>query len=190
MTYQIARRHVGETISVEVYRDGEVRSFDVPMKPPSFLVAEDSYDVKPTYYLYGGLLFVPLSRDLLMTWGSEWWQEAPSEIVSIYENEYRSASRSEVVVLQKVLADRINQGYHDMESLIIDRVQGRRIRNLKDLIRIVESSTSEFVRFQSQDGHVIVLERDRVEKRTRSILRRYGVPSDRSVNLQDKENDR
>ncbi len=129
---------------------------------------------------------MPLSRDLLMTWGSEWWQEAPSEIVSIYENEIRSASRSEVVVLQKVLADRENQGYHDIEMLVIDRVQGRNIRDLKALIRIVESATDEFVRFQGSDGRMIVLERDRVEKRNRGILRRYGVPIDRSANLQDE----
>jgi hypothetical protein len=186
LAHQVAKRHVGETMPVQVHRDGEVQNFELPLKPPRFLVAEDSYDVKPTYYLYGGLLFVPLSRDLLMTWGSEWWQEAPSEIVSIYENEIRSSSRSEVVVLQKVLADRVNQGYHDIEMLVIDRVQGRIIRDLKALIRNVESATDEFVHFQGSDGQMIVLERDRVEKRNRSILRRYGVPFDRSANLQDK----
>jgi S1-C subfamily serine protease len=187
LAHQVSQRHVGEMMPVEVYRDGEVQSFELPMKPPKFLVAEDSYDVKPTYYLYGGLLLVPLSRDLLMTWGSEWWHEAPSEIVAIYENDIRSASRSEVVVLQKVLADRVNQGYHDFESLIIDRVQGRKIRNLKDLIRIVESSTDEFLSFQCQDDDMIVLDRVNVEKRSRGILRRYGVPFDRSKNLQNKE---
>jgi len=186
LSYQVARRHVGETMPVKVYRDGEMLSFELPMKPPCFLVAEDSYDVKPTYYIYGGLLFVPLSRDLLMTWGSEWWQEAPSEIVSTYENGIRSASRSEVVVLQKVLADRVNQGYHDFEALIIDRVQGRKIRDLKELIRIVESAADEFVRFQGHDGRMIVLERDRIKKRNRSIMRRFGVPFDRSDNLQKK----
>jgi S1-C subfamily serine protease len=186
LSYQVARRHVGETMPVKVYRDRTVLSLELPMKPPRFLVAEDSYDVKPTYYLYGGLLFVPLSRDLLMTWGSEWWQEAPSEIVSIYENGIRIASRSEVVVLQKVLADRVNQGYHDLEALIIDRVQGRKIRDLKELIRIVESVTDEFVCFQGHDGRMIVLERERVKKRNPSVMRRFGVPSDRSENLQEK----
>ena len=89
-------------------------------------------------------------------------------------------------MLQKVLADRINQGYHEFEALIIDRVQGRKIRDLKELIRIVESATDEFVRFQGHDGLMIVLERDRVEKRNRSIMRRFGVPFDRSENLQKK----
>ena len=171
---------------VKVFRDGAVRNFELPMKSPRFLVAEDRYDVKPTYYLYGGLLFVPLSRDFLLTWGSEWWQEAPPEIVSIYENEIRSASRSEIVVLQKVLADRVNQGYHDFEALIIDRVQGQKIRHLKELIRIVESATEEFIRFHGNDGRMIVLERQLAEKRNRGILRRYGVPVDRSEDLQKK----
>jgi S1-C subfamily serine protease len=186
LAYQVARRHVGETMPVKIYRNGEVLSLDILMKPPRFLVAEASYDVKPTYYLYGGLLFVPLSRDLLLTWGSEWWQEAPPEIVALYENDIRTASRSEVVVLQKVLADRVNQGYHDFEAVIIEQVQGRRIRNLKELVRIVESSKDEFIRFQSHDGDMIVLERERVKKRNRKILRRYGVPFDRSVDLQKK----
>ena len=139
----------------------------------------------PNTNLYGGLLFVPLSRNLLMTWGDEWWQEAPSELVSIYENEIRSASRSEVVVLQKVLADRVNQGYHDLEALVIDEVQGHKIQDLRELIRIVDSTTDDFVRFESEDGCVIVLERDRVEKRTQKILRRYGVRSDRSGDLRN-----
>ncbi|MBT8078222.1 MAG: trypsin-like peptidase domain-containing protein [Gammaproteobacteria bacterium] len=187
MSCQVTRRHVGDVIPVEVYRDGGTHELQIPMKPPNFLVAEDCYDIKPTYYMYGGLLFVPLSRDLLMTWGSEWWQEAPSELVSIYENEVRSASRSEVVVLQKVLADRINQGYHDFEAVIIEKVQGTRIRNLKHLIRLIESATGEFLHFEAHDGDIIVLERAQVAKRSRSIMRRYGVLRDRSDNLQERK---
>jgi S1-C subfamily serine protease len=186
MAHQVAKRHVGETMPVKVYRDGKEHNFKILLNPPRFLVAEDAYDVKPTYYLYGGLLFVPLSRDLLKTWGSEWWQDAPPEIISIYENEICTTTRSEVVVLQKVLADRVNQGYHDVEMLVVDRVQGRNIRHLKDLIRIVESAEDEFLRFQGSDGQIIVLEREQVEKRNRSILRRYGVPFDRSENLRKK----
>jgi S1-C subfamily serine protease len=182
-THQIATRHVGETMRVKVWRDGVLRRLEIPLKPPHYLVPEDRYDVKPTYYLYGGLLFVPLSRDFLTTWGSEWWQEAPSELVSIYENEIRTTSRREVVVLQKVLADRVNQGYHNDEALAIDRVEGRKIRDLKELIRTVESATGEFIEFQAHDDSMIVLDREQVAKSNRRIMRRYGVASDRSEDL-------
>jgi hypothetical protein len=182
-SHQVSRRHVGETMRVKVWRDGSQQRFEIPLKPPRYLVPEDRYDVKPTYYLYGGLLFVPLSRDFMTTWGSEWWQEAPSELVAIYENEIRSPARSEIVVLQKVLADPINQGYHGFEALAIDRVEGRRVRHLRELIRIVESATGQFIDFRSRDGSIIVLERDLVKKRNDGILKRYGVPFDRSEDL-------
>jgi len=86
-------------------------------------------------------------------------------------------------LLQKVLADRVNQGYHEFEALIIDRVQGRKIRHLKQLIQIIESATDEFAHFRDHDGSMIVLDRDLVEKRNRSILRRYGATLDRSEDL-------
>lgn len=188
MAHQVAKRHVGDTMSVKVNRKGKERSFKIELKPPRYLVAEDAYDVKPTYYLYGGLLFAPLTRDLLKTWGPEWWQDAPPEIIAIYENEICTSSRSEVVLLQKVLADRVNQGYHDIEMLIIDRVQGKNIRHLRDLIRYADSAKGKFVRFQSPDGQIIVLEREQVQKSSNRILRRYGVPFDRSENLRKKIN--
>jgi len=182
-THQIALHHVGETMRVKVWRQGAMHRFEIPMKPPRYLVPEDRYDIKPTYYLYGGLLFVPLSRDFLTTWGSEWWQDAPSELVSTYENEIRSPARTEVVVLQKVLADRVNQGYHGFEALAITRVEGRKIRHLNELIRIVEAATGEFIHFQSHDDSVVVLDREQVEKGNRRIMRRYGVAYDRSEDL-------
>jgi S1-C subfamily serine protease len=172
-THQIAMHHVGETMRVKVWREGAMRRFDIPLKRPRFLVAEDSYDIKPTYYLYGGLLFVPLSRDFLTTWGPDWWLEAPSELVSIYQHEICSPARTH----------RVNQGYHGFEALAIERVQGRKIRDLRELIRIVESATDDFIRFQGHEGSVIVLDRDLVDQGNRRVMRRYGVAFDRSEDL-------
>jgi len=182
-SHLVAQRHVGEAIEVEYWRDGAMHHCNLTLKPPQYLVPEDSYDVKPTYFLYAGLLIVPLSREYFKTWGSEWWTKAPAYLTALYEREVRTAARSQVVVLQKVMADRVNQGYHDHESLVISRVQGRKIRNLKDLIRIVESENGEFMRFDLGDGSTIVLDRDQAKKRSDGILRRFGIPSDRSEDL-------
>ena len=66
---------------------------------------------------------------------------------------------------------------------MISRVQGRKIRHLKDLIRTVESGNGEFVRFDLGDGRTIVLDRDQAKKRSDGILRRFGIPHDRSEDL-------
>jgi hypothetical protein len=182
-SHLVAQRHVGETMEMVYFRDGAMHHCNVNLKPPQYLIPEDSYDVKPTYFLYAGLLLVPLSREYFKTWGSEWWTKAPACLTALYEGEIRTASRSQVVVLQKVMADRVNQGYHDHESLVISRVQGRKIRHLKDLIRIVESGNEEFVRFDLGDGSTIVLDRAQAKKRSEGILRRFGIPYDRSEDL-------
>jgi S1-C subfamily serine protease len=181
--YVVTRRHVGETINVKIWREGRRRDVVIPLGPPAYLVSEDRYDVKPSYYLFGGLLFVPLTRDYLKTWGSQWWQDAPHSLLHHYESGVRSSKRHEVVILQKVLADSVNRGYHQFESLEIVKVQGKPLRNLKDLIRIVERSRAEFVTFESSQGAQIVLSRAEARVRSEAILNRFGVPEDRSPDL-------
>jgi hypothetical protein len=103
-----------------------------------------------------------------------------------YESGIRTPAQHEVVVLQKVLADPVNLGYHDMESIEVVRVQGKAIRSLNDLIRYVESDTSEFMSFETVDGAVVVLNRQQSILRLPHVMRRFGVPRDRSADLAGK----
>ncbi len=71
-----------------------------------------------------------------------------------------------------------------MNDLHIIKANGFKIRNLKDLIRIVEGkNTSPFVVFESRQGLKIVLERKRAETEQAKILKIYSVPKDRSEDL-------
>ena len=151
--------------------------------PPKYLVPEDAYDVRPSYYIHAGLLFAPLSRDYLKTWGEDWPSEAPGDLISIYESGVRSPERRQVAVLQKVLADRSTQGYHDVGSVIVDQVDGHKVRDMKHLIKLIERGRGEFLRITTGGGYRIVLDRAEVKKRSAGILRRYNVPFDRSEDL-------
>jgi S1-C subfamily serine protease len=181
--YVVTQRHVGETISVKVWREGKRREVEIPLGPPAYLVSEDRYDIKPSYYLFGGLLFVPLTRDYLKTWGPQWWQIAPHSLLHHYERGVRSPEQHEVVILQKVLADAVNRGYHRAESLEIVKVQGKPLRNLEDLVRIVDGTRGEFVTFETARGAELVLDRAEAKARGKAILARFGVPADRSPDL-------
>ncbi|MDX1388796.1 MAG: serine protease [Acidobacteriota bacterium] len=182
-SHVVAQRQMGQSLTVEFWRGGKARQCDIRLKPPRRLVPEDRYDVKPTYFVHAGLLFVPLTRDYLKTWGSEWWSSAPAKLQSIYENQIRTSTRREVVLLQKVLADRVNQGYHEMESQVVVRVQGKRIRRLSELIRIVGAAKARFLRFDFDDRTSIVLDRSLAAQRHEAILKRFGIPHDRSEDL-------
>jgi S1-C subfamily serine protease len=185
-SYVVAGRHVGKSISVRVWRDRRARNIQVKLEPPRFLVQEDRYDVKPTYFLFGGLLFVPLTRDYLKTWGNNWWSNAPHGLMDRYERGLRRPDRREVVILQKVLADEANQGLHDLESLEITHVQGQPVRDLRHLIDVVERSREPYIFFKAIDRSEIAIDRKLAVARTSDILERFGVLHDRSIDLRPK----
>jgi S1-C subfamily serine protease len=182
-SYEVARRQVGERIDVSLWREGAEIDATLELKPPRYLVAEERFEVRPSYYVVAGLLFVPLTRDYLATWGEDWRTSAPRELVTLYDHGLPTKARREVVVLQKVLADSVNQGYHDFESVIVEAADGKKVRSLSHLVQIVESCQSEFLRFDAADGGRVVVDREKSLKRHKLVLRRFGVPHDRSEDL-------
>jgi len=182
-SYIVSRRHVGERLKVAVWRRRKRRSVEIELRAPQYLVPEERYDVKPVYFVVGGLLFAPLTRNYLMTWGESWPQTAPRYLVSLYENGICTAERHQVVMLQKVLPDSVNKGYHDLESIIVVGVGGKPVRGLADLIKSVEAARGRFLRFSVHDGREIVLDRKKARERSAAILARFGVPHDRSPDL-------
>ena len=128
---------------------------------------------------------MPLTRDFLKTWGDSWWSSAPRELLALYESGLRTRNRHEVVLLQKVLAGRVNQGYHDCENLVVEAVDGKTVKSLAHLVKLVEADREGggYITLGGNDGTRIVLDREQVEKSGKRLLRKFGVPADRSCDL-------
>jgi hypothetical protein len=94
------------------------------------------------------------------------------------------------VVLQKVLADRVNQGYHELSSLVIDSCDGKKVRSLAHLVELCETSNEPFLRFEAVDGAQIVIDRLLCRERAPHILRKFSVPADRSPDLRTNGSER
>jgi len=186
-SYTITNHQVGETVPLTVWRAGKKLKVAVQLERPRRLVPEDRYDVRPTYFIYGGLVFVPLTRDYLKSWGDEWWSDAPHPLMALHESGIRSKDRIEVVLISKILADRTNQGYSDLANAVVARIDGKNVRQMSDLIALLEyppsNSKSKFARIELEDGRQVVLERALARERHKAILGKYRVPADRSDDL-------
>ena len=182
-SFRVALRHIAETLRLTVMRDKQPVELDVKLQGPCLLVPEDRYDIRPTYFVFGGFLFAPLTRDYLKSWGSEWWKAAPNELMTVYETSIRTRERQEIVILQKVLADKVNQGYHEYENHIVACVDGVRVTGLKHLVELVEKGKAPFLTVELKDGQRLVLERAKARERTPEILERFNVRYDRSTDL-------
>jgi S1-C subfamily serine protease len=182
-SYAVTLRQVGETIPLSIVRDGKKRAVKVRLERPLRLVPEDRYDVRPTYFIYGGVVFVPLTRDYLKSFGEEWWTEAPHALMLLHESGLPSADRTEVVLISKILTDRANQGYAELSNAIVATVDGKGVPNLRALVALLHGGRSKFVRIGLEDGREVVLDRALVKERHQAILAKYRVPADRSSDL-------
>jgi S1-C subfamily serine protease len=186
MNYVIQQKYINDKISITVLRNGREQNITAKLTVPmnsTRLVPFEKYDIPPTYFISGGLLFQPLTKNYMHEWGGQWFLTAPSKLMNFYINGIRSENRKEVVLLSKVLADEINQGYHDMSNLVIERVNGQNISEMKDLVKAFESNKGLFHIIEDDAGQKIIISRDKADRFSKRILDRYKIAEDRSDDL-------
>jgi S1-C subfamily serine protease len=179
---------VGETLQVGLRRGGRPMTLPLRLDRPwgaNMLVPRLQYDRAPSYYIYGGLVFSTLTLNYLMTWGEKWENDAPGNLLHLLINDRPEVAGEEAVVLINVLPSEINAGYEAAINARIVTVNGRKVRNLADLVRIVEGdgTSGPFVEFVDAHGHAMVLERKAAADARQEILGTYAIAADRSPDL-------
>jgi hypothetical protein len=176
------RRQVGEPVSLEILRDGERRHISVPMQVyPPYDVYRQIYDELPRYYVYAGLVFVPLNSEVIAALG----KKIPEHI--LYELYYRPIEkpitvRREPVVLLRRLDHPVNSYMSWYTNLVVDRVNGSSIESLEELIEAIESNGDNSHVFEfAYYGRLGVLDRQAADDANEEILEIYGVPEDRRL---------
>lgn len=188
--YAFQNRYINDSIPVVILRKGEVRKKIVRLVRTAQsmrLVPYEQYDTPPSYYIAGGLVFVPLTKNYLMEWGDKWYDVGPTRLLHHYFNGAMTANRREVVVLIKVLADKINVGYHDYSNMVIRRVNKKLISSIKDVISAIEKNRDRYHVVETENGSIIILLRHNVQKYNSRMLHRYQIFSDRSTSLRQNE---
>ena len=174
---------VGDEMELVVLRDGKVREMSIELQPFMALVPRSQYDMPPTYFVYGGIVFQPLSLDYLRTWGRNWWEKAPTEFLHRYFSGHRSAELQEVVALNQVLADEVNVGYDHLSNTSVVSVNGVCPRNMRHFVELCENATG-ILEVKTSDACVAAFDVKQAREANRRILIRYHISSDRSIDLQ------
>lgn len=182
----VDRRQSGETLPVRVLRGGERKDLAIPLKGyPATQRYAQQYDRRPRYYVYAGLVFVPLDREMVSTFGEDWMSEANSEL--IWELLFRPQAepefiKKERVVLMRRLDHPVNANMAFFKNIIVEKVNDRTIDSLADLVSALEESKGpndvfEFAWF----GRVAMIDHAEAVKVNAQILKDYGVTKDRNL---------
>lgn len=172
---------LGEQVSIDILRRGERRTVRFPLAPRRTLVPANQYDRLPTYFVFAGMVFQPLTLDLLQTW-ERWEDSAPVELLHAYRAGVRTEGGQEAVVLVEVLADDVNVGYESFAYDTIVAVGGVRPRDMRDFVARVDAAKDRVELLTSTDA-VLVVDVAAAAAASRRILDRYRIPADRSPDL-------
>jgi S1-C subfamily serine protease len=189
LNYIVQKKFINDSIAVKVLRNGEARELKVKLTVPmnsARLVPFEQYETAPTYYIAGGIIFAPLTKNYLFEWGNQWFFSAPTKLLDLYQNGVRSADRRDVVLITKVLADEINLGYHDIDNIVIVKVNDKKISSIEDVVDAIENNKGIYHTIEDDIGKKIILRKDQVDKFSARILQTYRIDSDRSDNLKSK----
>lgn len=187
--HAIDMHHIGENLQITFSRDGRERTVDLLAEKALqnySLVRGERFDEIPQYYIYGGVLFVPLNMNLIKRWGNDWSRSAPVSLLQA-RNEWSSPDRRELVVALQVLAADVNLGYHDWRNWVVEYVNGEPIRDFQHFANMLKDNEQENIVFENKNGYQMVINHtDAVESET-AVLSQYRIPAPFSLGLFDSE---
>ena len=183
--HAIDMHHIGEEILIHYSRAGKEGSINLKAEKARdnySLVKGEQFDRTPQYYIYGGILFVPLNMNLIKRWGSDWARSAPVSLLKM-RNEWSSPERQEVVVALQVLAGDVNLGYHDWRNWVVESVNGKQVRDFQQFANLLKQNLEDNVVFENKNGYQMVINHDKAMESENTILSQYRIPAAHSAEL-------
>ena len=193
-SYLVSGHQVGSTLGVEILRRGEPHQLAVRLRKLIALVPPPQPERGPSYLIFAGLIFLPLTYDYMATWK---WDNVSPRFKHYYYNRLPSPRHEQIVLVNQVLAHDINVGYHQVNGAIVERINGIDIISLRDVPRALAAPIGRFhvieldhhgTRGESSDYHAsygtrIVLDAAAGARATAEILAQNGIAHDRSPDL-------
>jgi S1-C subfamily serine protease len=193
LAHLVSLHQMSETAKVEVWRAGAKQTVGVALHDVPDLVPGPQYDKRPSYYVYGGLVFEALTGNYLRLFDNG----APTQFRYLDELGLATPDHSQVVFINVVLPHAVNVGYHHLAQAIVTQVNGKPIGKLQDVVEAVKTPVQtpqgtflvvdldHWAGSPDNRASQIVLDAAATAKAQAEILQAFGIPSDRSDDLKD-----
>ncbi len=170
-------RQIGDSLKLQVWRNGNFENLTLTLKAPPFgEEMRNSYDKRPEYLIFGGLVFIALNRNYIHSRGNllpplayeHWYREV----------ERPNTRREQVLILSHVLPASVNSGYTNLHNFIVSRLNHEPINSLAHLDLMLKKMPNQtlHVVFDSEwQSLPLVLNFQESLEQHNSILKSYGI---------------
>jgi len=173
-------KNTGDVVKISILRGGKpmdlqvtlLRSDDTQRLVPSY-----TFGKQPLYFVKGGLVFQELTKPLLESFGEEWQSRAPLNLLDVFENpEKYEAKADHIVFLSGVIATPATIGYEPLRNLIVRKVNGIEIRNMKGLADAFKKSKDGLNSIEFDEENFTVQLDEETSKAVDEQLLQRGIP--------------
>ncbi|MDQ6860160.1 MAG: PDZ domain-containing protein [Verrucomicrobiota bacterium] len=178
-----SRGFAGDTVPFQIQRAGKPMTLNVVLEhraASDYVVPPYTMGQPPSYVVLGGLIFQELSRTYLREWGATWQKEAPQKFVYLdrFQSELFPEGNRRVVILSQVLPANTTIGYDDLSYLVVQKVNGREVKSLRDLADAVKQPVEGgFIKIETYDDpKQLELDVAQVAAEAPALQQNYGIP--------------
>jgi len=180
--YAVDAYQMGEKVKLGIIRDKKKLDVQAELKYTAddmYLVKTTRYDKMPTYFVYGGYVFSPLTRNLILSTSRN------RLILSYLAGQWQEENKKEVVVLLKVLASNLTRGNNDFAMWPIEKINGENFVDFKDFYTKMQSAIGKYIVLEDKDGVKVIIDKDEAQSKQNEILKKYNIEYDKSMDLRD-----
>lgn len=186
-SHLINLKYSGETIEVQLQRDAAQFCLHVPVAPLAMLLPSTQYDAPMPYFIYGGLLFLPLTQPYLKLWGEGWEANCPRDLVVLL-GLWPETPDEETVILSHVYPCEETQGYAQYAESRVISVNGSKVINLAHMYKLVQQhhATEPYLRIELEKrtgNRIVILDTSTAAEVNAAVLARQRIPAPASPDL-------
>ncbi len=172
-------KHHGEIAQFSILREGERKTIPIVMKNnPAHTTVSPLYVKQPKYLMWGGLVFMQLSRNYLQTLGKRWAGEGN---VARYVFFYHSflpefQKQPEIVLLVNCLPSSIQLDPEMRLPKVVKSINGILVKDIKHASALIHNSVSDALLFHFFGEEApLVVSKAEMDQETPEIAKRYGI---------------
>lgn len=172
--YLIRSHQVGNMLNMKILRDKKEIQVSFPLKREVTTVRLE-HEKEPRYYIFGGMVFMPLTINYLKVWGKDWREKAPMDLIHpVFNQNKLDRDIKELVILNDILPNEENANY-DSTVKIVSKVNGQKIRSLDDFVKIIEDSREQYINITFDTGVKFILDKEKALKLDLETMKKYGI---------------
>ena len=163
---------VGDTLNLGIMREG--KPLQVQVLLDEIDKSDNTYDKDPRYFIYGGFVFNA--------------NELPDSCLTREKyDENKQKNKKDDVSITQVLTTAGNIGFHDLGSMKIEKINGKRFDTFKEFYQILKNTNGPFVELEDTGGYEVAIDRQQAAADHQAVLEQYRIQQPQSKEIDQWE---